>query len=30
MEALFAGEPLQVSQCYRLLDWLDKVIGWTR
>ena len=25
MEALFAGEPLQASQCYRLLDWLDKV-----
>lgn len=25
MEALFAGESLQVSQCYWLLDWLDKV-----
>jgi hypothetical protein len=25
MEALFSGRSLQVSQCYRLLDWLDKV-----
>jgi hypothetical protein len=25
MEALFAGKSLQVSQCYWLLDWLDKV-----
>lgn len=25
MEALFAGRSLQVSQCYRLLDWLDKI-----
>jgi hypothetical protein len=25
MEGLFAGKSLQVSQCYWLLDWLDKV-----
>jgi hypothetical protein len=25
MEALFAGKSLQVSLCYWLLDWLDKV-----
>jgi hypothetical protein len=25
MEALFLGKSLQVSQCYQLLDWLDKV-----
>jgi hypothetical protein len=25
MEALFKGRSLRVSQCYRLLDWLDKV-----
>lgn len=25
MESLFAGKSLQVSQCYWLLDWLDKV-----
>lgn len=25
IEALFAGRSLQISQCYRLLDWLDKI-----
>ncbi|RWB20399.1 MAG: hypothetical protein EOQ40_15140 [Mesorhizobium sp.] len=25
MEALFGGKSLRVGQCYRLLDWLDKV-----